>query len=76
MGPGRVKITREVRTGGRGGAFCTRRNQFDGINLRATPDAPNSFLQALIWSHRTWPHARIASSIPTTPMIIITRLML
>jgi hypothetical protein len=30
----------------------------------------------LIWPHRPWPHARIASSIPATPIIIITRLML
>jgi hypothetical protein len=29
----------------------------------------------LIWSGGPWPHARIASNIPSAPVIIITRLM-
>jgi hypothetical protein len=38
--------------------------------------ATKSFKQALIWPRRGWPHARIASSNPPTPMIAITRFML
>jgi hypothetical protein len=38
--------------------------------------ATGSFMQALIWSRRGWPHACIASSNPPTPTIIITRFML
>ena len=52
------------------------RFQFGGINLLATSESPRGFLQALIWSRRSWLHARIASSIPPTPTIIMTRLML
>ena len=77
MGPGRVKIPREARTHVRDGAFCAcRDSNSTGIDLRAAPDAPRGFLQALIWSHRPWLHARIASSNPPTPTIIITRFML
>src|SRR5438477_4620570 len=75
--PGRVKITREARTHVRDGAFCACRDSNSaGIDLLAAPDAPRGFLQALIWSHRPWLHARIASSNPPTPTIIITRFML
>ena len=76
-GPGRVKIPREARTHVRDGAFCAcRDSNSTGIDLLAAPDAPRGFLQALIWSHRPWLHARIASSNPPTPTIIITRFML
>src|SRR5437868_6930529 len=77
LGPGRVKITREARTHVRDGAFCACRDSNSaGIDLLAAPDAPRGFLQALIRSHRPWLHARIASSNPPTPTIIITRFML
>ena len=43
-GPGRVKITREAAPGAATAHFAPAEIQFGGINLLATPDAPNSSL--------------------------------
>jgi len=75
-GPGRVKIAWEGHNWG-----VTAHSALTEIPIlqnqpQDSPDAPRGFLQALICSRRPWPHARIASSNPPTPTIIITRFML
>ena len=59
-----------------GNQTATTTNTTPDVALDAQPDAPKGFLQALICSRRPWPYARIASSNPPTPTIIITRFML
>jgi len=75
-GPGRVKIAWEARNWSCDGAFCATEIPMLRNQPQNTPDAPGGLLQVLICSRRPWPHARIASSNPPTPTIIITRFML
>lgn len=76
LGPGRVKIAWEVRNWGVTAHSAPTEIPIQRIQPQDTPDAPRGFLQALICSRRPWLHARIASSNPLTPTIIITRFML
>jgi hypothetical protein len=76
MGPGRVKITHQARTLVWAGISRPQSFSFGGIDLLVITVAARGFLETLIWSHRPWPHARIASSNPATPTIAITRFML
>ena len=76
VGPGRVKIAWKARNWGVMAHSAPLEIPILRNQPQDTPDAPRGFLQALICSRRPWPHARIASSSPPTPKIIITRFML